>query len=114
MEVLRDELEGDCVIMRTGDFCTSCCCCCWLLSLVSIDIEGVVERTGSAGDLIGRSIGEGLLCGCCCCWTNELEDSFLLKPFVLTSFGEFILSTGPFEWICGYGDGCECIGELIR
>lgn len=76
---------------------------------MSIGIEGVVERTGSAGDLIGRSIGDGLLCGCCCCCccTKELEDSFLLKPFELTSFGEFILSTGPLEWICGYGDGCE-------
>ena len=79
MDVLREELEGDCVIRRTGDFWT--CCCCWL-SLVSIGIEGVVERTGSAGDLIGRSIGDGLLCGC---WTKELEDIFLLKPFVLTS-----------------------------
>lgn len=78
IDVLREELEGDCVIRRTGDFWT---CCCWL-SLVSIGIEGVVERTGSAGDLIGRSIGDGLLCGC---WTKELEDSFLLKPFVLTS-----------------------------
>jgi hypothetical protein len=52
IDVFKEEFEGDCVIMRTGDFWTSCC---W--DSLSIGIDGVVDRTGRAGDLIGKSIG---------------------------------------------------------
>ena len=75
--MFNEELDGDWLIILAGEFWTR-----FSLRILLADwsSDGVVERRGGAGDLIGNSKG-CLLCGCCFCCVSELDESFLLNPF---------------------------------